>query len=98
MNATPRQQTNSPTAQEIAVCAYAIWEKEGRPNGRAVEHWLQAQAQLEVDRQEDSLRSVNEAITAALAEHKARHLPVFRKSGAKTVGQRCLRSPALLAK
>ena len=25
-------------------CAYAIWEAEGRPEGRAVEHWLAAEA------------------------------------------------------
>jgi hypothetical protein len=26
--------------------AYAIWEREGRPHGRALDHWLQAEAEL----------------------------------------------------
>jgi hypothetical protein len=34
-------------AQEaIARCAYLIWESEGRPIGRALEHWLQAEDRL----------------------------------------------------
>jgi Protein of unknown function (DUF2934) len=28
------------------VAAYYIWEKEGRPNGRHINHWNQAKAQL----------------------------------------------------
>ena len=35
-----------PEPYEIAYCAYLIWEKEGRPIGRAREHWLQAETQL----------------------------------------------------
>jgi hypothetical protein len=31
---------------EIAKRAYAIWEKEGRPDGRAIEHWLRAEVEL----------------------------------------------------
>jgi hypothetical protein len=26
--------------------AYYIWEKEGRPHGRAFDHWLRAEAEL----------------------------------------------------
>ena len=26
--------------------AYSIWEREGRPEGRAVEHWLRAVAEI----------------------------------------------------
>lgn len=83
MNAIPRQQANAPTPDEIAVCAYAIWEKEGRPQTRDVEHWLQAEAQLKIDRQQDSLRSIRDAIAASLAASKARPAPVFRRSTAK---------------
>lgn len=32
--------------REIAVRAYQLWEAAGRPHGRAVEHWLAAEAQL----------------------------------------------------
>lgn len=36
-----------PSDSEIAVCAFYIWEAEGRPEGRQREHWLQAEMQLE---------------------------------------------------
>jgi hypothetical protein len=42
MSHTPSE----PTHHEIAVCAYCIWEQEGRPEGRTLDHWLQAQLQL----------------------------------------------------
>lgn len=32
---------------EIAKRAYAIWELEGRPKGRDIEHWLRAEAELD---------------------------------------------------
>ena len=35
-----------PTPDEIARCAYLIWEREGRPTGREMQHWLEAEAQL----------------------------------------------------
>jgi hypothetical protein len=35
-----------PTHDEIAACAHRIYESEGRPEGKAMEHWLQAEAQL----------------------------------------------------
>jgi hypothetical protein len=37
---------NEPAPEEIAYCAYLIWEKEGCPEGREREHWLQAETQL----------------------------------------------------
>lgn len=36
------------TYQEITACAYYIWQQEGRPEGRALDHWLQAELQLVV--------------------------------------------------
>ena len=39
-----------PTPEEIALYAYAIWEHEGRPEGREIEHWQQAEAQLRAAR------------------------------------------------
>lgn len=30
--------------EEIRLMAYQIWEDEGRPEGRDLEHWLKAQA------------------------------------------------------
>ena len=41
---------NSPSPElnpaDIAACAHMIWEKEGKPCGRDVEHWLQAETLL----------------------------------------------------
>ena len=34
--------------REIAKRAYAIWEIEGRPTGRELDHWLRAQAEVQV--------------------------------------------------
>ncbi|GEM_PF-2686452 len=39
-----------PTHEEIAALAQRIYETEGRPQGRAMEHWLQAEAQLTAER------------------------------------------------
>jgi hypothetical protein len=36
----------SPGHDDIAQCARLLWEQEGRPEGRDVEHWLQAEARL----------------------------------------------------
>ena len=32
--------------QIVRDTAYAIWEAEGKPDGRAAEHWLQAEARV----------------------------------------------------
>jgi len=34
------------TVDEIAEKAYELWEKEGKPNGKDLEHWFQAETQL----------------------------------------------------
>jgi hypothetical protein len=43
-----------PTSEEIAFCAYLLWEKEGRPTGREIIHWLQAEEQLLADFAQDA--------------------------------------------
>ena len=35
--------------EAIRKRAYHIWEREGRPQGRDFEHWLQAQVELEAE-------------------------------------------------
>lgn len=30
--------------EEVRLIAYRIWEEEGHPDGRALDHWLQAEA------------------------------------------------------
>jgi hypothetical protein len=32
----------------ISERAYSIWESEGRPDGKALNHWLQAERELEL--------------------------------------------------
>ncbi len=32
--------------QAIRERAYAIWEEEGRPDGKDLEHWLRAEAEI----------------------------------------------------
>jgi hypothetical protein len=40
----------------ISARAYSIWEREGRPDGKALNHWLQAEAELiGTSRVEDAL-------------------------------------------
>jgi Protein of unknown function (DUF2934) len=39
-----------PTHDEIAACARRIYESEGRPEGRSMDHWLQAEARLVAER------------------------------------------------
>jgi Protein of unknown function (DUF2934). len=37
---------------EVRVRAYRIWERAGRPDGCAEEHWREALAELEAERQD----------------------------------------------
>ena len=43
---TTNRPLDEPTHEEIAAAAYLIWQQEGRPKGREVEHWLKARAQI----------------------------------------------------
>jgi hypothetical protein len=43
------QPYRKPTHDEIAAFAQRIYEQEGRPQGKAMDHWLQAEAQLTAD-------------------------------------------------
>jgi hypothetical protein len=37
--------------QDIKNRAYAIWEDEGRPEGKHLEHWQQATREIEQDKE-----------------------------------------------
>jgi hypothetical protein len=54
------------TRERIATRAYAIWLEAGQPEGRDIEHWLEAQRQLGLDTSGDSLEhsSTHTAATA----------------------------------
>jgi hypothetical protein len=38
--------TSAPTHEQIAARAYEIFVERGRPQGRDLDHWLEAEAQL----------------------------------------------------
>jgi Protein of unknown function (DUF2934) len=44
------RRTSNPWRFQIRKRAYAIWEQEGRRHGRDLDHWLQAQAEVEASR------------------------------------------------
>lgn len=48
MNMIEQEKNQSPTEDEIAACAFLIWEQEGRPENMHDIHWWQALAQLSV--------------------------------------------------
>jgi hypothetical protein len=35
--------------EAVQMRAYQLWEKDGRPEGQAFEHWLQAERELDAD-------------------------------------------------
>jgi hypothetical protein len=45
--------SHEPTTDEIAECAYYIWQSEGCPEGKEAEHWHHAQLQLFMGRVHD---------------------------------------------
>lgn len=49
---SPRYQ--APKQEEIAAFAHSIWEQEGRPEGRGLCHWFQAEAHLIAARKMDA--------------------------------------------
>jgi Protein of unknown function (DUF2934) len=48
-----------PTWGEIEICAYLIWEHEGRPENMDVAHWAQAEEQLIICHAHDHWMVVN---------------------------------------
>ena len=38
-------ETKNLSENELRDAAYFLWEREGRPEGRALDHWLQAAGQ-----------------------------------------------------
>ena len=52
-------------SHHIAERAYHIWERLGRPEGQALEHWLLAEAELASSAASAALRAVETAPPAA---------------------------------
>ena len=55
--------------EKIAARAYEIWEKEGRPDNKAEEHWLRAEREI-ADTREESRKRVSppSVVVAAIPE------------------------------
>jgi hypothetical protein len=47
----------SPTMDQVAALAQQIYEEEGRPEGRAEAHWLEAERRLGVGAAEKTAKS-----------------------------------------
>jgi hypothetical protein len=45
-SALPARAPRPVTNEQVAALAYAIWIDRGRPEGRDLEHWLEAERQL----------------------------------------------------
>ncbi len=43
--------------ETVAMLAYAYWETDGRPDGRAMDHWLKAEKAIEERSFKDSART-----------------------------------------
>jgi hypothetical protein len=60
------------THEEITARAHALWEQEGRPEGREREHWLRAEAELQREREQSALVagriSLKEGATASATD------------------------------
>ena len=61
-------------SDEIAQRAHDIWEQSGRPDGQAVEHWLRAEHELEVERrQADQLATGSRGSRTRLEAGRSEH-------------------------
>lgn len=62
----------APTHAEISSRAQQIYEREGRPEGKAMEHWLQAEAQLTAQRKSEASQAAAKSTPSMSAPEKNR--------------------------
>ena len=55
-------QKRMPSEEEIAICAFLIWEHEGRPEGLDKVYWDQAEKQLIVCHVHDHWMAMESAV------------------------------------
>ncbi|BCH26379.1 hypothetical protein MesoLjLc_62950 [Mesorhizobium sp. L-8-10] len=59
--------------ERIRARAHAMWEREGRPEGREMDHWLEAEAELKAaDRWEEGEEAAPDAEGMANIEQLAK--------------------------
>lgn len=71
MSAKNEEKPGFPSSEEIAAAAHLIWEQEGRPNGRDLQHWLESEAQLLADRKQQAAASKRLPVDKPLVTVKA---------------------------
>src|SRR3954447_13509890 len=64
--------TAEPTHDEIAMCAFLAWEKEGRLAGRETHYWLSAEAELRALRQKKTEAAANRTAKAPTSKVAAK--------------------------
>lgn len=80
----PHGNQTNPTEDEIRVRAYLIWKREGCPQGKAAEHWLQAKAELDAEFEADwHAASLEGETTSFVLPHLPISSPPSRSVSAK---------------
>jgi hypothetical protein len=83
-NAMPQENPTNPSEDEIRVRSYLIWEREGRPEGKSEEHWLQAKAELDAEFEVNwRAASLEGESTSFVLPHLPISLPPSRSVSAK---------------
>lgn len=59
------QALDCPSREDIAARAYALWERNGRPEGSAEADWLQAEAELKAEIRVDIITDQHDMTRAA---------------------------------
>ena len=77
-----------PTENQIADRSYYIWEKEGRPDGKALDHWLRARQELEAE------TAVKPRRTRAAAPRKTGTAAAKKKTNGTTGVRKAKAKPA----
>jgi hypothetical protein len=67
-----------PTQDEIRELAHRLWEEDGRPKGKDLEHWTKATAMLE------SGQSAGNAPAKTRAKAPAAKSPAARRTAVRT--------------
>jgi hypothetical protein len=58
------------SSDEVAERAYQIFEREGRMNGRDMDHWLQAERELRTEREKHGSRMTAENAPRSARQHQ----------------------------
>jgi hypothetical protein len=74
-------EATSEYAARIRERAYAIWEREGRPEGGAERHWTQAEEELRAEERGGAVPPATPATPESAAEPEAGAGPGTRSTG-----------------